>query len=53
MLHVVESRKPLDQVASDLEAAVTRHRFGILGVHDLRAKMAEKGLSFARECRIF
>ena len=23
------------------------------GVHDLRAKLAEKGVSFARECRIF
>ena len=53
MLHIVESRKPLDRVAKDLEAAVARHKFGVLGVHDLRAKMAEKGVPFARECRIF
>src|SRR5574341_1804052 len=53
MLHIVESRKPLEQVATDLEAAVARHKFGVLGVHDLRAKMAEKGVPFARECRIF
>lgn len=53
MLHVVESDKPLDRVASDLEQAVSRHKFGILGVHDLRAKMAEKGVEFARECRIY
>jgi uncharacterized protein (DUF302 family) len=53
MLHVVRSSKPLDQVAKDLEAAVTRHKFGVLGVHDLRAKMAEKGVDFARDCRIF
>jgi uncharacterized protein (DUF302 family) len=53
MLHVVESRKPLDRVAKDLEAAVARHKFGVLGVHDLKAKMAEKGVEFARECRIF
>jgi uncharacterized protein (DUF302 family) len=53
MLHVVTSSKPLAQVVKDLEAAVTRHRFGVLGVHDLRAKMAEKGVPFARECRIF
>ena len=25
----------------------------MLGVHDLRAKMAEKGVAFARECRIY
>jgi len=53
MLHIVKSSKPLDQVAHDLEAAVGRHKFGVLGVHDLKAKMAEKGVPFARECRIF
>ncbi|MBI4609256.1 MAG: DUF302 domain-containing protein [Candidatus Rokubacteria bacterium] len=53
MLHIVVSTKPLDRVAADLEQAVTRHKFGMLGVHDLKAKMAEKGVPFARECRIF
>jgi uncharacterized protein (DUF302 family) len=53
MLHVVESRKPLEQVAKDLEEAVTRHKFGVLGVHDLRATMAGKGVELGRECRIF
>ena len=53
MLHVVESSKPLDQVTEALPLAVVRHKFGVLGVHDLRAKMAEKGVPFARECRIF
>jgi uncharacterized protein (DUF302 family) len=32
---------------------VARHKFGVLGVHDLKAKLAEKGVPFARECRIF
>lgn len=40
-------------MAADLEAAVTRHKFGVLGVHDLRETMAKKGVPFARECRIF
>lgn len=53
MLHVVESTKPIDRVAEDLEAAVGRHKFGVLGVHDLRATMAKKGVPFTRECRIF
>jgi uncharacterized protein (DUF302 family) len=53
MLHIMESRKPLDRVVKDLETAVARHKFGVLGVHDLKAKMAEKGVEFARECRIF
>jgi uncharacterized protein (DUF302 family) len=52
MLHIVESRKPLDRVMKDLEAAVARHKFGVLGVHDLKAKMADKGVTFDAECRI-
>ena len=52
MLHIVESTKPLARVVADLEQAVTRHKFGVLGVHDLKATMAEKGVPFARECRI-
>jgi uncharacterized protein (DUF302 family) len=53
MLHIVESRKTLEEVVRDLDAAVTRHQFGVLGVHDLKAAMAKKGVPFARECRIF
>src|SRR5215472_5829720 len=53
MLHLVDSQKPLSRVTTDLEQAVTRHKFGILGVHDLKAKMTEKGVAFARECRIY
>lgn len=53
MLHIVESAKPPDRLAADLERAVARHKFGVLGVHDLKAKMAEKGVDFPRECRIF
>ncbi len=53
MLRVVESKKPLARLAADLEKAVANHKFGVLGVHDLKAKMAEKGVAFARECRIY
>lgn len=53
MLHIVESAKPLERLAADLERAVARHKFGVLGVHDLKAKMADKGVDFPRECRIF
>lgn len=53
MLHIVETKKSLANVVRDLEQAVARHKFGVLGVHDLKAKMAEKGVPFTRECRIF
>jgi uncharacterized protein (DUF302 family) len=53
MLHIVESWKPLDRVAKDLEEAVARHQFGVLGAHDLKATMVKKGVDFGPECRIF
>ena len=53
MLRIFESKKPLKELAADLEKAVASHKFGVLGVHDLKAKMAEKGVVFARECRIY
>ena len=53
MLHIVESRKPLDRLAKDLEDAVARHHFGVLGVHDLKATMAKKGVDFGPDCRVF
>ncbi len=53
MLYVVKSTKPLEQLAADLEQAVARHKFGILGVHNLKETMAKKGVAFDQECRIF
>jgi len=53
MLHIVESTKSVARLAADLEQAVTRHKFGVLGVHDLRQAMANKGVTFERECRVF
>jgi len=53
MVHIVESTKPLARLVADLESAIAQHKFGVLGVHDLKAKMAEKGVPFTRECRIF
>ncbi len=53
MIYQVKTRKKLTDVARDLEAAAQRHKFGIMGVHDLKAKMQEKGVEFDRDCLIF
>jgi len=53
MIYARESTDGLDQVVAKLQAAVANNKFGILGVHDLKAKMAEKGIHFERKCRIF
>ena len=53
MLHIVESRKSLDRLAKDLEQA--RGPSQVRRARRLRpqAKMAEKGMAFDRECRVF
>jgi uncharacterized protein (DUF302 family) len=53
MLYRVNSQKSLSQVGRGLEEAAQKHRFGILGVHDLKAKMKEKGVEFDRACLIY
>ncbi len=53
MLYIVESTKPLTRGAADLEQATVSNKFGVMGVYDLKQKMAEKGVTFERECRIF
>ncbi|TAM83194.1 MAG: DUF302 domain-containing protein [Acidobacteria bacterium] len=52
MIYTVKSKKALPEVTRDLEAATQRHKFGIMGTYDLKAKMKEKGVEFDRECLI-
>ena len=52
MLYQLKTRKKILDVARDLEAAAQRHKFGIMGVIDLRAKMQEKGVAYDRDCLI-
>ncbi len=53
MYYIVESSKSFDQASADLEAAVKRHKFGVLHVHDLGATLRARGVEFGEECRIF
>lgn len=53
MLHVVESKKSIQQIAEAFPEVATRHQFGVLGTHNLRQKMNDKGVPFDRECLVF
>ena len=53
MYHIVESAKPFAQAAADLDTAVRRNGFGVLGVHDIGATLRGKGVPFDRECKVF
>jgi uncharacterized protein (DUF302 family) len=53
MYYIVESNKPFEDAATDLEAAVKRNEFGVLHVHDLGNTLRSKGIAFAENCKVF
>lgn len=53
MYYIIETNKSFDQTATDLEAAVKRHGFGVLHVHDLGSTLRSKGIAFDQNCKIF
>lgn len=53
MYYTVDTRKSFDQACSDLDAAVKRHGFGVLHVHDLGNTLRSKGQNFTEQCRVF
>lgn len=53
MYYVVDTPKPFEQAAADLDAAVKAHGFGILHVHDLGNTLRSKGQVFTEQCRVF
>ncbi|GAB3495991.1 DUF302 domain-containing protein [Curvibacter fontanus] len=53
MFYTVDTAKSFEQAATDLDAAVKRHGFGVLHVHDIGNTLRSKGLSFTESCRVF
>lgn len=53
MYYTVESSKSFEQASTDLDAAVKRHNFGVLHVHDIGNTLRSKGLAFTENCRVF
>ncbi len=53
MYYIAETEKSFSQAVTDLEAAVTKHGFGVLHIHDLGKTLRSKGESFEEECKIF
>jgi uncharacterized protein (DUF302 family) len=53
MIHTVYSKRSLDEIEQGLQESATRHKFGILAVHNLRETMRKKGVEFNSDCRIY
>jgi uncharacterized protein (DUF302 family) len=47
------TRSSLKDVCARLPAIAASHKFGVLGVHDLKEKMNSKGVPFDRDCSVF
>ena len=52
MLYEVKSKKSVALIARQFEAIAQKHKFGVLAVHDLKAKLKEKGVNFAIPSRL-
>ncbi len=53
MYYIVETEKPFEQASADLDAAVKRHGFGVLHVHNLGDTLRKKGIPFEEQCKVF
>lgn len=53
MYYIVETGKSFDQASTDLDAAVKKHGFGVLHVHDLGSTLRSKGIEFEEQCKVF
>lgn len=53
VLHVVESTLSVEDAGRLLPEAAKRQEFGVLGSHDLKANLNEKGLDFDNDCLVF
>jgi uncharacterized protein (DUF302 family) len=53
MLIIVESKKSIQEISATMESVVQKHKFGVLGVHNLKEAMARKGVAFEKDCIIF
>ena len=53
MYYIVDSNKPFEQASADLDAAVKRHGFGVLHIHDIGNTLRSKGQDFTENCRVF
>ena len=53
MYYIATTSKSVPDAARDLEAAVKKHGFGVLHVHDLGNTLRSKGQAFTEQCKVF
>ena len=50
--YVVETDKSVVDTLAALQAAIARHQYGVLHIHDLRATLQKKGHELGSDCHV-
>jgi uncharacterized protein (DUF302 family) len=53
MLFEIASTKSLQEIDKRLQESATRHKFGIMTVHDLKQALNSKGVEYSGECIVY
>ncbi len=53
ILYAKDTKESVEVVEKRLEEAVKAHKFGVITIIDLKAKMAEKGVKFDKACKVY
>jgi len=52
MIYLKETSGSVQEIVEKLRQAASQNQFGVLGVHNLKEKMAAKGVEFGPECQV-
>ena len=53
MLHIIESKRSVEEIEKMFPEVAAKHKFGVLEVHNLRQIMNQKGIPFEKDCLVF
>lgn len=53
MKYIRKTDKSIEQASDDLQAAVVKHGFGVLHVHNLKQTLQGKGVEIEENCLVF
>lgn len=53
ILYTRETSDSVEEVGKRLETATPKHKFGVINIVDLRAKMHAKGVAFSPACLVY
>jgi len=53
MVYIKHANASIEEIDAKLVRIAAEHKFGVLGVHDLKEKMKSKGIDFGPDCVVF